>query len=93
MIKPLLSPSKLLLLMMLLHIKKTFFFHAYKKRASFFAILSQEISLNELTIKAIPINKVKCIQKQLWHQRLGHPCDKDLYSAHKCIKGVPKFKK
>ena len=28
----------------------------------------------------------------LWHQRLGHPSDYYLYTAHKFINGVPKFK-
>ena len=36
----------------------------------------------------IPV-ETKCI---LWHQRLGHPCNEYLYSAHKFIDGVLKFK-
>ena len=27
----------------------------------------------------------------LWHQKLGRPCNKYLYNAHKYIYGVPKF--
>ena len=48
----------------------------------------------ELIVQSIPVNKIrvetKCI---LWHQRLKHPCDEYLYSAHKFIDGVPKFKR
>jgi hypothetical protein len=41
----------------------------------------------------IPVNHIKATtEKLLWHQRLGHPCDKYLYAAHKSIIGVPKFK-
>ena len=28
----------------------------------------------------------------LWHQRLGHPSDQYLYTAHQFIDGVPQFK-
>jgi len=29
------------------------------------------------------------VEKMLWHQRLGHPCDEYLYNAHKWVDGVP----
>ena len=39
------------------------------------------------------INAIKKETEQLlWHQRLGHPSDQYLYTAHKFINGIPKFK-
>ena len=39
------------------------------------------------------INAIKKdTERLLWHQRLGHPSDQYLYTAHKFINGVPKFK-
>ena len=50
--------------------------------------------LKDLLLKSIPVNKIRVeTERVLWHQRLGHPCDKYLYSAHKFIDGVPKFKR
>ena len=47
----------------------------------------------KLIIQAIPIRKIKADTLQIiWHQRLGHPCDAYLYSAHKFIDDVPEFK-
>ena len=40
-----------------------------------------------------PINSIKAsTERMLWHQRLGHPSDHYLYTAHKFIDGVPQFK-
>ena len=48
----------------------------------------------QLIMQYIPIRKIKAdTLRILWHQRLGHPCDEYLYSAHKWIDGVPKFKR
>ena len=48
----------------------------------------------ELILQSIPVNKIHIeTERILWHQRLGHPCNKYLYSAHKFIDGVPKFKR
>ena len=42
---------------------------------------------------ATPLNYIRAQTEQLlWHQRLGHPSDCYLYTAHKVINGVPKFK-
>ena len=39
------------------------------------------------------INAIKKDTEQLlWHQRLGHPSDQYLYTAHKFINGIPTFK-
>ena len=47
----------------------------------------------ELIVQSIPVNKIHVKTEQLlWHQRLGHLCDGYLYSVHKFIDGVPKFK-
>ena len=47
----------------------------------------------ELIIQSVPVNKVRVeTERVLWHQQLGHPCDEYLYSAHKFIDVVPKFK-
>ena len=46
----------------------------------------------ELILQSIPVNKIRVeTERILWHQRLGHPCNDYLYSAHKFIDGVPKF--
>ena len=43
-------------------------------------------------IDSIPILAIRArVEKMLWHQRLGHPCDEYLYNAHKWVDGVPKF--
>ena len=48
--------------------------------------------LKHVINKSIPVYAIKAkTDKLLWHQRLGHPCDKYLYNAHKFIDGVPKF--
>ena len=48
--------------------------------------------LKRIVDKTIPIYAIKAkTEKLLWHQRLGHPCNKYLYNAHKFITGVPKF--
>ena len=48
----------------------------------------------ELIVQSIPVNKIRVeTERILWHQRLGHPCDEYLYSAHEFIDGVPKFKR
>ena len=39
-------------------------------------------------VRAIPA-QTECL---LWHQQLGHPSNERLYTAHKFIDGVPKFK-
>ena len=47
----------------------------------------------ELILQSIPVNTIRVeTERILWHQRLSHPCDEYLYSAHKFIDGVPKFK-
>ena len=47
-----------------------------------------------LLLKSIPFNTIRIeTERILWHQRLGHPCDEYLYSAHKFIDSVPKFKR
>ena len=52
------------------------------------------IPFRELIIQSIPVNKICAKSKRiLWHQRLGHPCDEHLYSAHKFINGMPWFKR
>ena len=52
------------------------------------------IPFRELIIQSIPVNKIHVkTERVLWHQRLGHPCDAYLYSAHKFVGGVPKFKR
>ena len=54
----------------------------------------QEHPFKQLIIQSIPIRKIRAdTLRILWHQRLGHPCDEYLYSAHKWIDGVPKFKR
>ena len=48
----------------------------------------------KMILQSIPVNKIRVeTERILWHQRLGHPCDEYLYSAHKFIDGVPKFKR
>ena len=48
----------------------------------------------KLIVHSIPVNKIRVkTERVLWHQRLGHPCDEYLYSAHKFIDGVAKFKR
>ena len=48
--------------------------------------------LKTIVDKSIPVYAIKAkTKKLLWHQQLGHPCDKYLYNAHKFITGVPKF--
>ena len=43
--------------------------------------------------EATPIKALRAsTERMLWHQRLGHPSDYYLYTAHKFINGVPKFK-
>ena len=40
-----------------------------------------------------PVNAIRTTtERMLWHQRLGHPSDQYLYTAHKFIDGVPTFK-
>ena len=46
-------------------------------------------SASLLDIPILSIKRRTC--RLLWHQRLGHPCDRYLYGAHKSITGVPKF--
>ena len=42
---------------------------------------------------ATPIKAIcASTERMLWHQRLGHPSDYYLYTAHNFIDGVPKFK-
>ena len=50
--------------------------------------------LQDLLLQSIPINNI-CVETEriLWYQWLGHPCDEYLYSTHKFIDGVPKFKR
>ena len=50
-------------------------------------------SFKRIMDKAIPIYALRAkTEKLLWHQCLGHPCDKYLYNAEdKFIDGVPKF--
>ena len=49
-------------------------------------------SFCELIVQYIPVNKISAKTGQfLRHQRLVHPCNECLYSAHKFIDGVPKF--
>ena len=62
-------------------------------KASFQAALAAT-PFRELILQSIPVNKIRVeTERILWHQRLGHPCDEYLYSAHKFIDGVPKFKR
>ena len=43
--------------------------------------------------EATPLKAIRAqTERLLWHQRLGHPSDYYLYTAHKYIDGVPKFK-
>ena len=50
-------------------------------------------AFRELIIQSIPVNKIRVeTERVLWHQRFVHPCDEYLYSTHKFIDGVPKFK-
>ena len=56
----------------------------------------RSIQLNDILERdTIPINALYIrtqTERLLWHQRLGHPCDKYLYKAHTAINGVPQFK-
>ena len=48
----------------------------------------------ESIIQSIPVNKIHVkTERVLWHQWLGHPCNEYLYSTHRFIDGVPKFKR
>ena len=48
--------------------------------------------LKKIVDKTIPIYAIKAkTEKLLWHQHLGHPCNKYLYNMHKFVTGVPKF--
>jgi hypothetical protein len=41
----------------------------------------------------VPVHAIKAAtERLLWHQRLGHPSDHYLYTAHKFVDGVPQFK-
>ena len=52
------------------------------------------VNPRQTALEATPVNKIRVETEYiLWHQRLGHPCDEYLYSAHKCIDGVLKFKR
>ena len=47
----------------------------------------------ELILQSIPVKNIRVEPETImWHQRLGRPCDVYLYSAHKFIDIVPKFK-
>ena len=51
-----------------------------------------KVPFHALVDKSVPVHAIKArTEKLLWHQRLGHPCDRYLYDAHKYIDGVPKF--
>ena len=53
----------------------------------FHSLPFHEYIYQTMDIKAI---KAKTL-RLLWHQRLGHPSDHYLYTAHKFVDGVPKF--
>ena len=53
----------------------------------------EELPLDAIISNATPINAIRAqTERLLWHQRLGHPSDERLYTAHKFIDGVPQFK-
>ena len=53
----------------------------------------QSLPLNAMIRNATNVNAIRAqTERILWHQRLGHPSDERLYTAHKFIDGVPKFK-
>ena len=48
----------------------------------------------ELVAQSISVNKIRVkTERILWQQQLGHSCDEYLYSAHKFIDDVLKFKR
>lgn len=48
---------------------------------------------NEVIQKLTPIDKIITeTKRKIWHQQMGHIGDHYLYTAHKFIDGVPKFK-
>jgi hypothetical protein len=50
------------------------------------------LPFHEYIYQSIDINTIRAkTLRLLWHQRLGHPSDYYLYSAHKFVDGVPKF--
>ena len=55
--------------------------------------LAADLPYVEWIQRATPLKAI-CAQTErlLWHQQLGHPSDYYLYTAHKYIDGVPKFK-
>ena len=55
--------------------------------------LAADLPYNKWIQDATPILAIRAsTERMLWHQRLGHPSDYYLYTAHKFIDGVPKFK-
>ena len=52
-----------------------------------------DLPIHEWIQDLTPVRSIcKLTERLLWHQRLGHPSDSYLYTAHKYIDGVPKFK-
>jgi hypothetical protein len=53
-----------------------------------------QVAFHDIVDHHIPVHAIKSrTEKLLWHQRLGHPCDRYLYDAHKSIIGIPQFKR
>ena len=52
-----------------------------------------ELPFDDWMFEATPVLAIKAnTERLLWHQRLGHINDDYLYTAHKFVDGVPKFK-
>jgi hypothetical protein len=50
------------------------------------------LPFHEYIYQTMDIKAIKAMTlRLLWHQRLGHPSDHYLYTAHKFVDGVPKF--
>ena len=52
-----------------------------------------ELPIDAMIKNATDVNAIRSqTERLLWHQRLGHTSDDRLYTAHKFVDGVPKFK-